>query len=87
MTHRFPASVLGEGGRGSGDAQLRPLLQQLWALPATPHPHQVPGVATRDTAIRSERPSRCSGPLIFWKLLQCIKESPPGAFSQLLLYF
>lgn len=86
-------ALRGGGGRGRGvrgrGRRLPPWLSLLWAVlhPSLPGSLVSLQATQQDTAIRSERPSRCSPLLIIWKQLQCIKESPLGVFSHLLLYF
>lgn len=79
VTQPFPSWVLGGRGGGGEDGQLPPCHPQHAVGRAVPSPMpQVPGVTASDTAIRSERPSRCSAPSHYLETVTVYQGKPSG---------
>lgn len=74
-------------------ASSHPCSSMLWAVPPLPRPHPRPQTRPRSLVSLKETqqlgqnaPPDAHPLLIIWKQLQCIKESPLGVSSHLLLY-
>lgn len=70
-------------------ASSHPCSSMLWAVPAHPRPQTRPRslVLLKETQqLGQNAPPDAHPLLIIWKQLQCIKESPLGVSSHLLLY-